>query len=432
MTETTPIPHVKSWYAASSPGQIYPVLFGETQADVCVIGGGIAGCSAALHLAQEGYQVVLLEGDRIGFGASGRSGGQCLPGVSCGPDKLEALIGPELARMAWDLSLEGLYLQQRLIAEHAVDCDWRPGHLQVCCHARHERELKAEMERLQDLYGYTSLEWLPREELRQHVGSDRYVSGLIDRNAGHLHPLKYTQGLAEAATKAGVDIREGSRALARVEQAAQSRRWQVRTALGQVNCETIILAGNATLGAIEPALGQKILGVGTYMIATESLSESLVAELLPTDLAVSDLNWIIDYFRLSADRRLLFGGEVSYTGLFPQRYGPVLQSRLLRVFPQLAGTAITHRWGGWLDITVNRAPHFGELAPGVYFVQGFSGHGLALATLAGKLLAEAVRGTHQRFDVFARIPHRSFPGGSTLRRPALALAMLAFRLRDLL
>lgn len=432
MTETPPIPHPNSWYAASSPGESYPVLRGETQVDVCVVGGGIAGCSAALHLAEQGYRVLLLEADRIGFGASGRSGGQCLPGASCGQGKLEALIGNGPARMAWDLSLEGLSLQQSLIARHAIDCDWRAGHLQVCCHARHERELKAEIEHLQDHYGYSAFEWIPREQLKQHVGSHRYLSGAIDRNAGHLHPLKYTQGLARAALKAGVDIREGSRALARSQQAHPNRRWRVETTEGQVSCEAIVLAGNATLGAIEPALGQKILGVGTYMVATESLSESLVAELLPTDLAVSDLNWIIDYFRLSADRRLLFGGEVSYTGLYPDRYGSVLESRLLQVFPQLAGTPITHRWGGWLDITVNRAPHFGEISPGVFFVQGFSGHGLALATLAGKLLAEAVRGTQERFDIFARIPHRRFPGGPWLRRPALALAMLAYRLRDLL
>lgn len=430
MTETTPIPHVKSWYAASSPGETYPILRGEARADVCVVGGGIAGCSAALHLAEQGYRVVLLEADRIGFGASGRSGGQCLPGTSCGQGKLEALIGSGPARMAWDLTLEGLGLQQSLIERHAIDCDWRAGHLQVCCHARHERELKAEIGHLQDHYGYPSFEWIPRESLRQHVGSDRYCGGVIDHHAGHLHPLKFTQGLAHAASKAGVDIREGSRALARHQATHPHQGWQIQTALGHVNCAAIVLAGNATLGAIEPALGQKILGVGTYMIATESLSESRVAELLPTDLAVSDLNWIIDYFRLSADRRLLFGGEVSYTGLYPDRYGSVLESRLLRVFPQLAGTPITHRWGGWLDITVNRAPHFGEAAPGVYFVQGFSGHGLALATLAGKLLAEAVRGTQERFDVFARIPHRSFPGGRWLRRPALALAMLAYRLRD--
>jgi gamma-glutamylputrescine oxidase len=427
MTDTSATPHALNWYADSSQAARYPQLQGEIQADVCVVGAGIAGCSAALHLAERGYRVVVLEAEQVGFGASGRSGGQCLPGVSCGQNTLERLLDPSLARAAWELTIEGLQLQQQLIKRHRIDCDWRPGHLQVCCHARHERELRAELEHLQRVYDYQAIDWIDRASIAEQVGSPRYQSGALDRQAGHLHPLKYTQGLARAAVNAGATLFEKSRALSRQP---RGNGWRVMSAQGAVCCQQVVLAGNATLGRSEPALQRKILGVGTYMIATAPLPMELAQKLLPQDVAVADMNWIIDYFRLSADRRMLFGGEVSYGGLHPSRHAQALRQRMQRVFPELSTIPITHHWGGWLDITVNRAPHFGEIAPQVYFVQGFSGHGLALAGIAGKLLAEAVAGTRERFDVFAHIPHHEFPGGLWLRRPALMLAMLWYRLRD--
>ncbi len=427
MTDTYSTTHALNWYAEGSTQRPFAHLQGEIAVDVCVVGGGIAGCSAALHLAERGYQVAVLEAESIGYGASGRSGGQCLPGVSCGQTQLEKLLDPALARAAWDLTVEGLALQQQLMARHDIDCDWQAGHLQVCCHRRHERELHAELEHLQRRYDYHSLEWIDRSAIAEHVGSGCYVSGALDRQAGHLHPLKYTQGLARAAVSAGATVYEGSRVLGRQRTA---RGWQLVTREGTVSCREVVLAGNATLGNWEPSLQRKILGVGTYMIATQSLSQERAQQLIPQNVAVSDMNWIIDYFRLSADRRLLFGGEVSYGGLYPAHYAGALRKRMQRVFPELSTTPITHHWGGWLDITVNRAPHFGRLEPGVYFVQGFSGHGLALAGIAGKLLAEAVAGTQERFDVFARLRHADFPGGPWLRRPALVFAMLWYRLRD--
>jgi gamma-glutamylputrescine oxidase len=242
-----------------------------------------------------------------------------------------------------------------------------------------------------------------------------------------LHPLKYTQGLARAAETAGAVIYEDSEIL-RYQDGAQIR---VHTAYGTVCCSHLVLCGNAYIGAVAPSLARKILGVGTYIIATEPLGEERIRGLLPSNAAVADINWILDYFRSSADHRLLFGGRVSYSSVQPPRLAESMRARMLRVFPTLAGVHVAYAWGGYLDITMSRAPNFGRLAPNVYYLQGFSGHGVTLTGLAGKLVAEAVAGTAERFDVFARIPHRDFPGGRLFRRPSLMLAMLYYRLRDL-
>ena len=403
-------------------------------ADVCVVGGGIAGCSTALHLAGQGRSVVLLEAHRVGWGASGRSGAQAIPGIACGQHKLRALLGEADARRVWDISVEGLRLQRELIARHGIDCDLREGQMHVAIKPRQERELRDEVETLHGEYGYTSIRMIEREELRALIGSERYIAGTYDSAGGHLHPLKYTQGLAAAAERAGVRIFEDSRALAysRVAAAGLPAGFEVKTAAGTVRCRTIALCGNAWLGPFAPALARKIMGVGTYIVATEPLGAERAAALIRNDAAVTDINWVIDYFRRSADHRLLFGGRVSYSGLDPLGTRRATRARMLQVFPQLSDVAVDHAWGGYVDITMNRAPHFGRLEPDVYFLQGFSGHGIALTGIAGKLLAEAIVGDSGRFDVFARIPHRDFPGGEALRRPALVLAMLWYRLRDLL
>jgi gamma-glutamylputrescine oxidase len=261
------------------------------------------------------------------------------------------------------------------------------------------------------------------------VASDRYIAGTYDAAGGHLHPLKYTQGLTAASERAGVRVFEDSRALS---YGRSSGALEVTTATGRVRCRSLALCGNAWLGPLAPALARKIMGVGTYIVATEPLGAERAAALIRNDAAVTDVNWVIDYFRRSADHRLLFGGRVSYSGLDPLGTRRATRARMLEVFPQLADVAIDQAWGGYVDITMNRAPHFGRLESDVYFLQGFSGHGIALTGIAGKLLAEAIAGTSERFDLFARIPHRDFPGGAALRRPALVLAMLWYRLRDLL
>jgi gamma-glutamylputrescine oxidase len=337
-------------------------------------------------------------------------------------------VGLEDARRLFDLSIEALDLTQSLIREYAIDCDYRPNHVHVAVKPRHVRELEEWARELHEVYGYASVRLLDRDELQGHVRSSRYLGGLLDSRSGHLQPLKFTQGLARAAETAGAVLYEDSEVL----RYADGREVRIYTAAGSVRCAHLVLCGNAYIGAVAPALSRRILGVGTYIIATEPLGEERARSLLPSNAAVADINWILDYFRRSRDDRLLFGGRVSYSSVQPPRLAESMRQRMVRVFPSLSDVKVANAWGGYLDITMSRAPDFGRLAPNVYYLQVFSGHGVALAGLAGELAAEAIAGTAERFDVFARIPHRDFPGGRWLRRPSLMLAMLYYRLRDLL
>jgi gamma-glutamylputrescine oxidase len=434
-------------------------LAGDLHTDVAVVGGGIAGCSAALHLAQRGYRVALLEARFVGYGASGRSGGQTIFGLAASQKTLTAQVGRDDARRLFELSVEALDVTQALIAAHEIDCDYSPNHVHVATKRRHLEELAEWVAELHGRHDYRSAQLLNREQLQDHVRSELYLGGLIDSRSGHLHPLKYTQGLARAAEAAGVRIYEGTRVL-RYSGAggggagrsaagggaaggggaggmsgsgqAAGDTVTVHCTQGTVRCRHLILCGNAYLDGVAPRLARRILGVGTYIVATEPLGGVQARGLLPSNAAIADLNWILDYFRLTADQRLLFGGRVSYSTLQPPQLAESMRQRMVRVFPALAAVKIANAWGGFLDITMSRAPDFGRLAPNVFYLQGFSGHGMALTGLAGKLIAEAVAGTAERFDVFARIPHRDFPGGPLLRRPSLVLAMLYYRLRDLL
>jgi gamma-glutamylputrescine oxidase len=425
------LPDVRSYYAASAhPQPSRPPLQGTLGCDVCVVGGGIAGCSAALHLAERGYQVVLLEQHRIGWGASGRSGAQAIFGVAAGQAKLTRLLGADGARAVWDVSVEGLALMRELIRRFSIDCDWVDGHLAAALKTRHERELQEELSELRETYGYPSVRYVPREELRALLPTERYSGALYDSNSGHLHPLNYTLGLAAAAEGRGVRIFEDSRARSFLADGALGLR--ALTPGGEVRAQHLVLCGNVYLGDTAPALASKIMAVATYIVATEPLGAARARGLIANNAAVSDMNWVLDYFRRSADHRLLFGGRVNYSGLRSFDAPSATRARMLAVFPQLRDVRVEYAWGGDVDITLNRAPHFGRLAPNVYFLQGFSGHGIALTGIAGKLIAEAIAGTAERFDVFARIPHRNFPGGAALRRPALVLAMLYYRLKDLL
>ena len=428
-------PHAQSYYAASAhPAPDRPALAGNVDCDVCVVGGGIAGCSAALHLAERGYRVVLLEENRVGWGASGRSGAQAIYGLAAPQSKIKRLIGPDAARILWDVTAEALTLMRELIAKHRIDCDWAEGHMLTAIKQRHDADLRAEFEELRDEYKYRTVRYLPRDEVRSVLATDRYISALYDTLSGHLHPLNYTLGLAAAAERAGVQIFEGTRALDYINTASGTTGAvaRVRTPNGEVRSQHVVLCGNVYLGATARELASKIMAVATYIVATEPLGAERARGLIANNAAVSDMNWVLDYFRLSADHRLLFGGRVNYSGLSSFDAPSATRARMLGVFPQLADVRIDYAWGGDVDITLNRAPHFGRLAPNVYFLQGFSGHGIALTGIAGKLVAEAIAGTAERFDVFARIPHTNFPGGAALRRPALVLAMLYYRIKDLL
>jgi gamma-glutamylputrescine oxidase len=422
--------HQPSWYWASlPPAPIRPSLAGSATCDVGVVGGGIAGLSTALHLAERGYRVRLLEAERVGWGASGRSGAQAIFGVAAGQEKLDRLVGAADARRIWEMSVEALALLRGLIARHRIDCDYVAGQMHVAIKPRQVAELRDWYEELTGKYDYRSVSMLDTAATRGLVASDRYLAGLLDTNSGHLHPLKYVRGLAAAAEAAGVVLHEGSRVL---RHERRDGRLQLVTAAGELDCRQIVFAGNAWLGATVPRLARRIVPVGTYMVATEPLGEHAARQLLPDNTAVTDINWVLDYFRRSADHRLLFGGRVSYSGIDPFDTARATRARMLQVFPGLRGARIEYSWGGYVDITLNRAPDFGRLAQDVYYLQGFSGHGIALTGLAGMLVAEAIAGSTERFDVFARIPHREFPGGALLRRPALVLAMLYYRLKDLL
>jgi gamma-glutamylputrescine oxidase len=421
-------PPARSYYALNDVSRARAPLRGEVTCDVAVLGGGIAGCSAALHLAKRGYKVALLEARRVGYGASGRSGGQTIFGLAVSQQKLEREVGRADAKRLFDLSNAALELTQSLIREYAIDCDYRANQMHVAVKPRHMPELAQWARELQEDYGYPSVQLLNRDQLQGHVRSERYLGGLLDPRSGHLQPLKYTQGLARAAETAGAVLYEESEVLHYDE----GREVRVHTARGSVRCAHLVLCGNAYIGAVAPQLARRILGVGTYIIATEPLGAERARALLPSNAAVADVNWILDYFRRSQDDRLLFGGRVSYSSVQPPRLAESMRRRMARVFPSLSDVKISHAWGGYLDITMSRAPDFGRLAPNVYYLQGFSGHGVALAGLAGALAAEAIAGTAERFDVFERIPHRDFPGGRLLRRPSLMLAMLYYRLRDLL
>lgn len=420
--------HPASWYRASIAVELgdCPPLEGERRADVCVIGGGITGCSAALHLAERGYSVVLLEAGEIGHGASGRSGGQILPGLGTDIATVEKALGRTRAREIWELSREAVRLTAALIARHDIPCELAWGYLHAAVKPRHVRELEDFRERMARDYDYSALSLLEGDALRQHVVSDAYPAALFDAEGGHLHPLNYTLGLARAARHAGVAIHEHSA----VVELQRGEPATVVTARGRVIADSVVLGTNAYQAGLVPELSGRIMRAANYMIATAPLSEAQAARVLPKNDALSDANFVLDYYRLSADRRLIFGGEVSYDGREPRHLTARMDAKIARIFPVLEGMPIEYRWGGDVAITLDRAPDFGRLGRNVYYAQGYSGHGMALAGLAGQLLAEAIAGQRERFDAFAAMPHRRFPGGRLLRTPLLVLATHYYQLRD--
>ncbi len=424
--------NVRNYYEASvlrDPPA--PPLQGDLAVDVLVVGAGFSGLSAAIELARRGYQVAVLEAQQVCGGASGRNGGQTIAGFAGGQQEWERQLGRADARSAWDVSLAALDLLDARIAEFGIDCDRRAGYLYVADSARKARALEAEFTQLQRDYGFAT-ELVHGPELRRWINSPRYCAAAYERRSGHLHPLKYGLGLARAARSLGVRIFENT-AVRSLDQGAE---LLARTDGGQVRARFAVLAGNYSLHAhgpeLAPAVNRRIMPVGTYILGTAPLGEEVCRELIPSGAAACDNNFVLDYFRCSADHRMLFGGRVSYSQTTPPNLQAVMQRRMERVFPRLRGTAVEYLWGGYVDISMNRAPDFGRVGHNVYYLQGFSGHGVALSGLAGQMAAQAIAGQAERFDLFARLQHRDFPGGSLLRTPSLVLGMAYYRLRDML
>jgi gamma-glutamylputrescine oxidase len=422
-----------SYYAATAERQqSHPPLMGAQRCDVAVVGGGLAGLSAALELAERGFSVTLLEARELGFGASGRNGGQAIHGLACDQSAIEQQLGLDEARRVWAMSIEALDLLRQRISRYDIDCDWRDGYLGLATNARKGRELQDWAERMAQVYGYVQQHIAPAQ-MPQWIASERFHSGVFDARSGHLHPLKYTLGLGRAAAAAGVTIHEQTP----VQSLQPGPTVRLQTAQGELQARHVLLAGNVYLQGIAPELERRIMPVGTYIACTEQLDDALADSLIPSRAAVCDTNFVLDYFRTTNDQRLLYGGRVSYSTVTPMNLAQSMRQRLVGTFAQLASTQVEYAWGGFVDISMNRAPDFGRLpaasgyAANVYYLQGFSGHGLALTGLAGKLVAEAIAGDAGRFDTFARIRHRPFPGGRLLRTPALVLGMAWYRMRDL-
>ncbi|MCJ8169535.1 NAD(P)/FAD-dependent oxidoreductase [Atopomonas sediminilitoris] len=422
--------HAPSYYAASASRQTdYPTLLGAAQVDVCIVGGGFSGLNTAIELAERGYSVAVLEAHKMGWGASGRNGGQLIRGVGHDVDQFAKHIGADGVLALKHMGIEAVDIVRQRVAKFAIDCDLTWGY---CDLANKRRDVEGFFEDLQALQalGYPhALRLLDKSQMREVVGSDQYLGGLIDMGSGHLHPLNLALGEAAAAHSLGVQLFEHS-AVTRIDYGSQVA---VHTAQGCVRANTLVLACNAYMNQLNPKLGGQVLPAGSYIIATEPLTEAQAARLIPQNMALCDQRVALDYYRLSADRRLLFGGACNYSGRDPKDITAYMRPKMLKVFPELASTRIDFAWGGMIGIGANRLPQIGRLPEhaNVYFAQAYSGHGVNATHLAGKLLAEAIHGQSNGFDLFAKVPHMTFPGGPALRSPLLAMGMLWHRLLDI-
>ncbi|MET0483652.1 MAG: FAD-binding oxidoreductase [Aestuariivirgaceae bacterium] len=403
-----------------------PPLEGESRVDVAVIGAGLTGLTASLELAERGFAVAVVDQGLLGHGASGRNGGQICTGYAAGMGKLERRLGRREAEICFAIAEEGKALIRERIAAHRIDCDLRQGHIICAPKPAHLVALARERDELAS-YGYGETTLLDAEALHAKVGTPLYHGGLLDRGGGHFHPLNYVIGLGQALLAAGGRIYEHTP----VEAIETGSRTLLRTPQGTLSAEAVVVACNAYLGRLLPTVAPHIMPVASYVIATARLPEPVAASLIRDGEAVADANFVVDYFRLTADRRLLFGGRCSYSGIDPANLAAIMRPRLVKVFPQLAGTPIDYAWGGHIAITHNRLPDAGRIGSSIYYAQGYSGQGVALSGVFGKMMAEAIAGEAARFDMFGRIAHAPFPGGP-LARPALTLGMLYYRIRDLL
>ena len=413
-----------SYYAASANAwQAQPSLKGEANCDVCVIGGGFTGLSAALACAEKGLSVILLEAETIGFGASGRNGGQLIPGLRWSMREIDAEFGPERATAIFDLAWSAVGRVNDRVVRHNIDCDLKSGHLEAAYKPAHFVEMQREAEFLTTQFGWTSIEVVKPTEMGRHIHGGDYHGGIYDSKGGHFHPLNYALGLARAALDEGVVVFENSRVTA----ITGGKTVHIETAQDSVTAGHVAIATDAWIGDIAPDLGSYTVPIMNYNVATAPLADA--DQLLPSDAAVADSRFVLNYFRLSTDKRMIFGGGEKYVQTPPADIGAFVRKHMTAVFPSLANTYIDYAWGGAVAVTSNRLPHVGRTG-NVFYAHGFSGHGALITTLAGELMAEAVVGTMGRFDVFASLPHTRFPGGKLLARPLATLGLLYYAMRD--
>ncbi len=417
-----------SWYAATrGPAPDAAPLEGDAEADVCVIGGGYAGLSAALHLARAGKNVVLLEADRLGWGASGRNGGQVHVGMRREQEWLEQHLGPDDARELWRMALDARTHLDWLIEDRGAACDFMPGYLHVDHRAGYVPHTRAHVDHLRARYGYAHVRFVDRDEARHLVGSGGYHGGMLDARGGHLHALDFALGIARAASAAGADLHERSAATSLDR---HYDRWRVGTPSGSVTADRVLLACNGYLRGLEPRVEQRVMPINNYVAVTAPLGPDRAAGIVRDGYAVSDSRFVVYYFRITPDHRLLFGGGENYSYRFPADIAGFVRRHMLAIFPQLADVAIDHAWGGTLAITPNRLPFVREVEPGLIAVGGFSGLGVVMAPYVGKLVADALTGNDADYARLARLPVPRFPGGRLMRWPTLVAAMSLLALRD--
>jgi gamma-glutamylputrescine oxidase len=419
--------YIDSYYSATAKGIGEPeVVTSNHRCDVCVIGAGFTGISSALHLAESGYDVIVLEANRVGWGASGRNGGQLHSGQRKGQQELEKLFGRDRAHVLWQLAEESKAMVKDRISRHNIDCDYKPGLLHAAYKKSDLTHFKSEISKIQQDYGYAHIQYVTKQEMSEMLGTDIYHGGILDDSAGHLHPLNYVLGLSNAARQAGVRIFEYSP----VTEISQSDPAIIKTKQASITADIVVMACNGYLEKLNKTMAARIMPINNFIIATEPLGHQRAEELIRDDVAVADTKFVVDYYRLSGDKRLLFGGGENYRARFPNDIAAFVKPVMLKVFPQLKDIKIDYAWGGTLAVTVNRLPSFGKINPNMYYAQGFSGQGVALTTLTGKLISEAVSGDSERFDIMASLPSPKFPGGTLLRYPGLVAGMLYYSLKD--
>ncbi|HYP63682.1 MAG TPA: FAD-binding oxidoreductase [Acidocella sp.] len=418
--------HVNSYYAATAHKQdARPALSGSESADVCVIGGGFTGINAALELAERGVSVIVLEAVRVGFGASGRNGGQIVNGYSRDLDVISARYGESAGQVIGSLADTGGDIIRERVQKYGIQCDLREGMMITALTGKQMSGLEHHV-RTWKGFGYDQFELFDKKGLARHVVTERYVGGLLDKRGGHIHPLNLVQGEAAAFESLGGRIFENSPVLS-----VDTENAVVKTASGEVRARHVLVCGNAYLQGVLPNLEGRVMPVSTQVLATEPLGAE-AERLLPTNICVEDANYVLDYFRRTADGRLLYGGGIVYGGTDPASIKAKVLPLMLKTFPGLKEARIDFTWSGNFALTLTRFPQIGKLAPKVYFSHGDSGHGVTTTHLLARLLAESVTGDNSRFDVFAGLPYFPFPGGKTFRVPLTVAGSWWYRARDVL